>query len=233
MDAPNPISPGPSAQPAPGQASASVQNSALQAEPLPDYTKSWGPNLHRPLKLPEQYDTRIDPRHIFVFTVHPITGIERDFYVTPKPCDYCAKVRQICSRTRPFCARCGAHTEKARSCAMEEGWVRLPGPKCAKPKRNREADDDGGRKKVKKVKPFVAKQNKLPSKSEAAPSAMPSQGSQVTAAASQQLHSEASSSSKQDSQPDVIETATREPSPPRVSGRYGLRPHIKRTTKVS
>ncbi|KAI0825740.1 hypothetical protein BC629DRAFT_19897 [Irpex lacteus] len=120
---------------------------ALQHQPLPEYTKNWGPHLYRPAKLPDNYDTRIDPAHIFVFTVHPITGIQRDFYVTPKPCDYCAKVRQLCSRTRPHCGRCGAREE--RQCVFEEGWVRLPGPKCLKPKRKR---DEGGKDVTKKPK---------------------------------------------------------------------------------
>ncbi|KAI0085768.1 hypothetical protein BDY19DRAFT_391256 [Irpex rosettiformis] len=124
---------------------------ALQDQPLPEYTKDWGPHLFRPTKLPDNYDTRIDPAHIFVFTVHPITGIQRDFYVTPKPCDYCAKVRQLCSRTRPHCLRCRAR-ENAGQCVFEDGWVRLPGPKCAKPKRKREEDEKDNAKKAKKAR---------------------------------------------------------------------------------
>ena len=63
------------------QETASGPTNALVQEPLPEYTASWGPNLRRPAKLPEHYDTRIDPAHIFVFTVHPITGIEREMRV--------------------------------------------------------------------------------------------------------------------------------------------------------
>ena len=123
------------------QMSATLPNEH-HGEPLPDYTKTWGPNLYRPPMLPDHHDTRIDSAHIFVFTVHPITGIERDFYVTPKPCDYCAKVRQVCSRTRPHCHRCSLHPEKFVECVVEEGWVRLPGPKCQKPKRKRNEDEE-------------------------------------------------------------------------------------------
>lgn len=102
--------------------------------PLPSYTQSWGHFLRRPTKLPDNYDTRIDPNHIFVFAVHPITGIKRDFYVTPKPCEYCAKIRQVCSRSRPFCHRCTISGDPHRVCRVEDGWVKLPGPKCEKPK---------------------------------------------------------------------------------------------------
>ena len=102
--------------------------------PLPHYTVTWGPHLRRPTKLPDNYDTRIDPNHIFVFAVHPITGIKRDFYVTPKPCEYCAKIRQVCSRSRPFCHRCTISGDPHRVCRVEDGWVKLPGPKCEKPK---------------------------------------------------------------------------------------------------
>ncbi|EKM50058.1 uncharacterized protein PHACADRAFT_153372, partial [Phanerochaete carnosa HHB-10118-sp] len=104
------------------------------AEPLPEYTRSWGPHLRRPPQLPHQYDTRIDPNHIFLFAVHPITGIKRDFYVTPKPCEYCAKIRQVCSRSRPSCQRCAVSGDPDRVCHVEDGWVKLPGPKCEKPK---------------------------------------------------------------------------------------------------
>lgn len=128
------------------------QVNALDQEPLPDYTKSWGPNLYRPKKLPENYDTRIDPAHIFVFTVHPVTGIERDFFVTPKPCDYCAKVRQICSRSKPHCQRCAVNADNIRACVVEEGWVRLPGPKCVKPKRKLPQESEGETKASKKSK---------------------------------------------------------------------------------
>lgn len=103
-------------------------------EPLPEYTHSWGPHLRRPSQLPEHYDTRIDPNHIFLFAVHPITGIRRDFYVTPKPCEYCAKIRQVCSRSRPSCQRCAVSGDPDRVCHVEDGWVKLPGPKCEKPK---------------------------------------------------------------------------------------------------
>ena len=104
------------------------------SEPLPDYTRSWGAHLRRPSQLPEHYDTRIDPSHIFLFAVHPVTGIKRDFYVTPKPCEYCAKIRQVCSRSRPSCQRCAISGDPDRVCRVEAGWVKLPGPKCEKPK---------------------------------------------------------------------------------------------------
>ncbi|KAI0343310.1 hypothetical protein BDW22DRAFT_1356923 [Trametopsis cervina] len=105
-------------------------------EPLPEYTRSWDTSGHlrRPVKLPEEYDKRIDPSHIFIFSRHPITGIEKDFLVTPKPCDYCAKIRQVCSRSRPICHRCSATGDPNRLCTVEKGWVKLPGPKCVKPK---------------------------------------------------------------------------------------------------
>ncbi|KAI0698362.1 hypothetical protein BC835DRAFT_1413137 [Cytidiella melzeri] len=136
--------------------SSSSPEGVLQRQPLPDYTTSWGPHLHRPSKFPDNYDTRIDPAHIFVFTVHPITGIERDFYVTPKPCDYCAKVRQLCSRTRPQCSRCGSR-DNGRVCVFEEGWVRLPGPKCMKVKRKSEGGEGGALKKPKKPRTSATK----------------------------------------------------------------------------
>ena len=101
-------------------------------DPLPEYTRSWGPHLRRPTRLPDEYDTRIDPTHIFVFSKHPITGIEKDFYVTPKSCEYCAKIRQVCSRSRPLCQRCACAATAVRTCTVEDGWVRLPGPKCKK-----------------------------------------------------------------------------------------------------
>lgn len=104
------------------------------SKPLPDYTRSWGDQLRRPTKLPDHYDTRIDPNHIFLFAVHPVTGIERDFYVTPKPCEYCARIRQVCSRSRPSCQRCTISGDPDRVCHVEDGWVKLPGPKCEKPK---------------------------------------------------------------------------------------------------
>lgn len=104
------------------------------SEPLPEYTRSWGAHLRRPAALPEHYDTRIDPNHIFLFAVHPITGIKRDFFVTPKPCEYCAKIRQVCSRSRPSCQRCRLSGDPDRVCHVEDGWVKLPGPKCEKPK---------------------------------------------------------------------------------------------------
>ncbi|GJE93213.1 Zn(II)2Cys6 transcription factor [Phanerochaete sordida] len=113
------------------------------AEPLPEYTRSWGPHLCRPPQLPEHYDTRIDPNHIFLFAVHPITGIKRDFYVTPKPCEYCAKIRQVCSRSRPSCQRCAVSGDPDRVCHVEAGWVKLPGPKCEKPKLQKRAGKDG------------------------------------------------------------------------------------------
>ena len=140
---------GSKSEPTPSQA----DSNTLQSQPLPEYTKNWGPHLYRPTKLPDNYDTRIDPAHIFVFTIHPITGIQRDFYVTPKPCDYCSQVRQLCSRTRPHCSRCGAR-EEPRQCVFEEGWVRLPGPKCVKPKRQREESetDAGKEKRAKKAR---------------------------------------------------------------------------------
>lgn len=112
------------------------------AEPLPEYTRSWGAHLRRPTTLPEHYDTRIDPNHIFVFAVHPITGIKRDFFVTPKPCEYCAKIRQVCSRSRPSCQRCTTSGDPDRVCHVEDGWVKLPGPKCEKPKLQKKSQSD-------------------------------------------------------------------------------------------
>lgn len=103
-------------------------------DPLPEYTRCWGLYLRRPDKLPDDYDTRIDPAHIFVFSKHPVTGIDKETYVTPKPCDYCAKIRQVCSRSRPFCQRCAVAADPERTCIVEDGWVKLPGPKCKKVK---------------------------------------------------------------------------------------------------
>lgn len=113
-------------------------------DPLPEYTRCWGPHLRRPTRIPDEYDNRIDPAHIFVFSRHPITGIQKDTYVTPKPCDYCAKIRQVCSRSRPFCQRCAVAADPERTCNVEDGWVRLPGPKCKKLKLrvSRNAADD-------------------------------------------------------------------------------------------
>lgn len=111
------------------------------SDPLPEYTRAWGTHLRRPDSLPPNYDTRIDPAHIFLFSVHPITGIKRDFYVTPKPCEYCAKIRQVCSRTRPLCHRCAVSGDNTRICSVEEGWVKLPGPKCEKPRLQKRVSD--------------------------------------------------------------------------------------------
>lgn len=104
-----------------------------QHDPLPEYTQTW-PSIRRPSELPANFDRRIDPAHIFVFVKHPISGIEKEYYVTSKPCSYCTKVRQVCSRTRPLCRRCSVSGDPHRVCEVEDGWVKLPGPRCSKPK---------------------------------------------------------------------------------------------------
>ncbi|KAI0091633.1 hypothetical protein BDY19DRAFT_637209 [Irpex rosettiformis] len=103
-------------------------------DPLPEYTRAWGPDIRRPSELPANFDRRIDPAHIFVFSRHPVTGIEKDYYVTPRPCSYCTKIRQVCSRSRPLCRRCSVSGDPHRVCEWEDGWVKLPGPRCPKPK---------------------------------------------------------------------------------------------------
>lgn len=96
---------------------------APSPKPLPSYTKSWGAHLSRPVELPEFYDDRIDKDQIFVFSVHPETGAEGPFYVTPRPCEHCSKVvRQVCSRTRPTCDRCKT---AGKECVVREGWAKL------------------------------------------------------------------------------------------------------------
>jgi hypothetical protein len=129
-------------------------------DPLPEYTREWGPYLSRPTELPEDYDVRIDPAHIFVFNPHPVTGIEKPMYVTTRSCDYCSKIRQVCSRSRPYCQRCAVVADPQRACTVEAGWVRLPGPKTPKPRggaaRASGANDDkptGGGKKTRAIAP--------------------------------------------------------------------------------
>lgn len=112
-------------------------------KPLPSYTKSWGAHLSRPEELPEFYDDRIDKDHIFVFSVHPETGAEGPFYVTPRPCEHCSKVvRQVCSRTRPACNRCET---AGKECVVREGWAKLSGPKCEKwrLRKSRDREEEG------------------------------------------------------------------------------------------
>ena len=111
---------------------------AIGKLPLPPYTAAWGPQLARPTTLPDSYDKRIDPEHIFVFSVHPVSGIKRPFYVTARPCENCAKIRQVCSRTRPQCRRC---VVGCKDCVVGDGWVKLSGPKCEKPKLKKRADE--------------------------------------------------------------------------------------------
>lgn len=125
--------------------------------PLPEYTRAWGWSefLRRPAQLPDEYDKRIDPMHIYVFTTHPITGIQKPYYVTPKPCDYCIKIRQVCSRTRPLCQRCVGTNGPARSCVMDEGFMKLPPPRCSKPNMKKKArgDDKAVPKKARAIAP--------------------------------------------------------------------------------
>ena len=108
-------------------------------DPLPAYTSTWGPGVARPATLPLAYDRRVDPAHIFVFAVHPVSGIERDFYVTPRTCVYCTSIRQACSKTRPRCWRCVA---AGRACDFVDGWSRLSG---FKPKLKAQTRADGQR----------------------------------------------------------------------------------------
>lgn len=121
-------------------------------EPLPSYTKSWGAHLSRPTELPDSYDDRIDADHIFVFSVHPVSGIKRPFYVTSRACENCAKIRQVCSRTRPSCRRCET---AGKRCVVSDGWVKLSGPKCEKPKLKKSKDDEEEEPPSKKAKPDI------------------------------------------------------------------------------
>lgn len=111
-------------------------------EPLPEYARAWGLGIRRPTELPAGYDERIDPAHIFVFPKHPVTSIDKPYYVTALPCTYCAKIRQVCSRTRPHCQRCSVSGDPNRVCFYDVGYVKLPGPRLPK-SRTRAADKDG------------------------------------------------------------------------------------------
>ncbi|KAI0792200.1 hypothetical protein C8Q75DRAFT_624563 [Abortiporus biennis] len=114
------------------------------SDPIPDFVVDWGHDARRPEKLPEFYDTRIEPAHIYVFPRHPDSGQEGDFYVVSKACTHCKRLRQRCNRGRPYCDRC--YSTRHPCVPHASGWDELPRPKGDRP---RLAKIDG----VKKVGP--------------------------------------------------------------------------------
>ncbi len=91
--------------------------------PLPDFVVRWGHSVQRPRNLPEDYDKRINPADIFVFPRDPTTGADKWFYVVPKGCTKCQRLRQRCNRGSPCdrCARSGTPCIK-----LSNGWDELP-----------------------------------------------------------------------------------------------------------
>ncbi|KAF7793518.1 hypothetical protein EIP86_004632 [Pleurotus ostreatoroseus] len=169
----------------------------ISALPLPDYTADWGEDLSRPTELPEFYDHRIDLEHIFVFAKHPLTGVTRPLYVTPRSCENCQKAKQVCSRTRPTCKRCDLGN---KVCVAGEGYTKLGGPKCEKPK--------------------LKKKNQEPESSR--PTKKPRIDSPVDLPRKQTLRPRVATTAESSPGPDVLEDAQAEPvipAPPRVSFR--------------
>lgn len=97
--------------------------------PLPDFVLNWGNSVQRPPYLPEKYDDRIPSAFIFAFPFHPLTGAEGWFYVVPKGCTHCQKLKQRCDRGSP-CGRCSC---SGNNCVrVGEKWDELPGVKISK-----------------------------------------------------------------------------------------------------
>lgn len=98
--------------------------------PLPDYAKKWHPAVYRPKRIPEAYEPRIDPAHIFALPFNPDTEEEGEYFIVANRCTMCARVRNICSRGDPACRRC---VERQLSCVpYGPGYVELPLPRMKK-----------------------------------------------------------------------------------------------------
>lgn len=93
-------------------------------DPLPDYAVEWEADAYRPQTLPDVYEPRIDPAHIFAL---PGQDDGAELFVVAHRCTQCARVRQTCSRGYPTCKRC---TDKELDChPTENGWVEVPVPR--------------------------------------------------------------------------------------------------------
>lgn len=94
--------------------------------PLPDYVRSWGPEVRRAdaTELPEAYDHRIPTSDIFILSERTESGELSLLYVVAKSCDQCKACSQSCPRGRP-CAPCAS---LSLACSVTEaGWDILPG----------------------------------------------------------------------------------------------------------
>ncbi|GJE90615.1 hypothetical protein PsYK624_067590 [Phanerochaete sordida] len=98
--------------------------------PLPDYAKKWHSTVYRPKRLPDVFDPRIDPAHIFAMPFNPDTEEQGEYFIVANRCTMCARVRNVCSRGDPACRRCA---EKDLTCIPQgAGYVELPLPRLKK-----------------------------------------------------------------------------------------------------
>ncbi|KAL4065739.1 hypothetical protein V8B97DRAFT_1982678, partial [Scleroderma yunnanense] len=119
-----------------GESEPTAEQDQLNTD-IPDFVRAWDASVRRPAILPEPatYHEAIDPSAIFELNVFNAEGHQVTILVVRRPCQYCAQVAQACSRAFPTCLRC---TKAKRPCArVMDGYVKLPGPKVSKPRKNK------------------------------------------------------------------------------------------------